>query len=142
MTTSVHQRIEPSPRVDQLAHDVIGAAIEVHRILGPGFLESVYEEALCVELHLRSIPFERQILLPLKYKDHDVGGGRLDVLVGGELLLELKAVDAMHPVHHAQLISYLRAPGLTLGLLMNFNVRLMRAGIKRIIVSDETPWRL
>ena len=111
-------------------------------MLGPGYRETVYEEALCVELHMRSIPFERQVPVRLMYKGHDVGDARIDVLVGGELLLELKSIDGMHPVHHAQVISYLRATGLTLGLLMNFNVRLMRVGIKRIVVSDETPWRL
>jgi GxxExxY protein len=128
-------KVEPDKRVDGLARAVIGAAIEVHRHLGPGFLESVYEEALEVELGLRSIPFERQKPVSVSYKEHDVGEGRVDLLVGNELLVELKAIDALAPIHKAQVISYLRAMGLHLGLLINFNVPVLRAGIQRIVLS-------
>src|SRR3989337_4468500 len=89
---------EPRAELDDLAHRVIGAAIEVHRLLGPGFLESVYEEALCVELELRSIPFKRQAVVAVEYKGHQVGESRLDLLVDDVLILELKAVDALSPV--------------------------------------------
>jgi len=128
-------RREPGAELDQLAHGVIGAAIEVHRLLGPGFLELVYEEALCVELGLRRIPFIRQAALGVDYKGHAVGEGRLDLLVGDALVVELKAVDALAPIHSAQLLSYLKATGYQLGLLINFNVPILRNGIKRVVLS-------
>ena len=128
-------KVEPTKRVDQLARVVIGAAIEVHRHLGPGFLESVYEEALMVELGLRGIPFERQKSIPVSYKGHNIGDGRVDLLVAAELLVELKAVEALAPIHKAQVISYLKAMGLHLGLLINFNVPVLRAGIQRVVLS-------
>lgn len=127
--------VEPSRRVDQLARQVIGAAIEVHRHLGPGFLESLYEEALALELALRSISFERQKAVPVRYKGREIGEGRVDLFVAGELLTELKAVDALAPIHKAQVISYLKAFGLHLDLLINFNVPVLRAGIQRVILS-------
>ncbi|NOY30122.1 MAG: GxxExxY protein [Planctomycetes bacterium] len=114
---------------------MIGAAIEVHRILGAGFLESVYEQALAVELAQRGIEFERQKPVELKYKEIVVGDARLDLLVGGQLITELKAVDAIHPIHHAQVINYLKATGFELGLLINFNVEQLRTGIKRIVLT-------
>jgi GxxExxY protein len=128
-----------------LANAVIGAAIEVHRLLGPGFLESVYEEALCHELTLRRIPFERQPTITVMYKGHSVGGGRMDLCVGGTLVVELKSVEALAPVHTAQLLSYMRAGNYQLGLLLNFNVKLLKeGGIKRLIygakpVSNPNP---
>ena len=128
-------KIEPNSRVDALARAVIGAAIEVHRILGPGYLESVYEEALALEFALRQIPFERQNPVSVIYKGHPVGASRLDFLVGGCLIVELKAVDALAPVHQAQVISYLKATGLHLGLLMNFNVPILKDGIRRMVLS-------
>ncbi|MAT70971.1 MAG: GxxExxY protein [Planctomycetaceae bacterium] len=127
---------EPSDWVDQLARAVIGAAIEVHKVLGAGFLESVYEEALCIELALRGVAFERQKPIALTYKGQPVGEARLDLLVGGELILELKAVERIHPIHKAQVINYLRATGCQLGLLLNFNVEQMREGIDRIILTQ------
>ena len=126
---------EPPVAVDRLAHQVIGAAIAVHRELGPGFLEAAYEEAMSIEMRLRGIPHVRQPLVELQYKGHPIGEQRLDFLVGGQLIVELKAVDALLPVHMAQVISYLRATGHRLGLLINFNVRAVRQGIKRIVVS-------
>ena len=128
-------RVEPSKELDELAQSVIGAAIEVHCHLGPGYLEGVYEEALAIELELRGIPFERQVPVSLDYKGHRVGEGRLDFLVGKELLVELKAVEALVPVHKAQVISYLKATGLHLGLLVNFNVSVLKGGIRRVVLS-------
>lgn len=128
-------KVEPNKDVDRLARQVIGAAIEVHRHLGPGFLESVYEEALVVELGLRGIAFERQWPVPVSYKERHVGEGRIDLLVGNELIVELKAVDGLAPIHKAQVISYLKAMGLHLGLLINFNVPVLRAGIQRVVLS-------
>ena len=121
--------------MDQLARAVISAAIEVHRILGLGFLESVYEEALCVELSLRGIEFSDRFPIAVDYKGHPVGESRLDLVVGGALVVELKAVDALGPVHSAQIISYLRATGHHLGLLINFNVPLLKEGIRRVVLS-------
>ncbi len=126
---------EPSKELDFLAHEVIGAAIEVHRLIGPGYLESVYEEALSVELNLRNIPFSRQFVISVKYKDHAVGEGRLDFMVGGKLVVELKAVDTLAPIHTAQVLSYLKATGKRLGLLINFNTPILKSGLKRIINS-------
>lgn len=107
----------------------------MHRVLGPGFLESVYEEALCVELQLRGIPFKRQPVVAVNYKGQLVGEGRLDFLVGDALIVELKAVDALASIHSAQVISYLKMTAHQLGLLINFNVPILKEGIKRIILS-------
>jgi GxxExxY protein len=126
---------EPSEEVDALAQKVIGAAIEVHRQLGPGYLESVYEEALTVELRLREIPFERQKTFAVDYKGYPIGEGRMDLLVDNRLIVELKAVQTLAPIHQAQVISYLKANGLHLGLLINFNVTLLKHGIQRVILS-------
>lgn len=126
---------EPSKELDLFAHKVIGAAIEVHRLIGPGYLESVYEEALSVELNLRNIPFTRQVIISVNYKDHAVGEGRLDFLVGGNLVVELKAVDSLAPIHTAQVLSYLKATGRQLGLLINFNTPILKNGLKRIVLS-------
>lgn len=123
--------------VERYAHEVIGTAIEAHRVLGPGFLESVYEEALDVEMKLRGMPFQRQVPFTIHYKKHDVGEGRLDFLVGGCLVVELKTVDAFGPIHMAQVLSYLKATGHTLGLLINFNVPILKNGVKRIILSPK-----
>ncbi len=127
--------VEPSQRVDELAYQVIGAAIEVHRVLGAGFLESVYEQALMVEFALRKIPFENQFPINLRYKNKPVGTAKLDFLVGGLLIVELKAVDRIIPIHNAQVINYLRATNLQLGLLINFNVSQLVDGIDRIVLT-------
>jgi len=126
---------EPDVATDRVAREVIGAALEVHRTLGPGFLESVYEEAMCVELNLRSIPFERQRAISVAYKGHAVGEGRVDLLVREVVIVELKAVDVLAPIHSAQLLSYLKTIGLELGLLVNFNVPVLKEGIKRVVWS-------
>jgi GxxExxY protein len=127
---------EPSQRADKLAHQVIGAAIEVHRILGPGYLESVYEEALAIEFELRGIPFMRQKQLIVEYKSKIAGESRFDFLVGGELIVELKAIDRIHPIHPAIVISYLKMTRLELGLIINFNVIQLKDGIKRVVLTQ------
>ena len=117
-----------------LTGKVIGAAIEVHKALGPGLLESAYEECLCHELELRSISYERQKELPIEYKGVKVDCDyRLDLLVEDKLVLELKACNALEPIHEAQLLTYLKLSGSELGLLINFNVPVLKEGIKRLI---------
>ena len=123
-------------RIERLAYMTIGAAIEVHRHLGPGFLESVYEAALAVELASRGIACQRQVIVEVNYKGIPVGEGRLDLLVDGALIVELKAVDALLPIHKAQLLSYLKAFKQPLGLLINFKVPVLRHGIHRVILSN------
>jgi GxxExxY protein len=119
---------------NELSKMIVDAAIEVHRILGPGLLESAYEEALCHELNLRGIPFERQKAMPITYKGVKLNCGyRLDLLVDGLVVVELKAVERIEPVFEAQLITYLKLTGLWLGLLLNFNVPVMKRGIRRIV---------
>ena len=125
---------EPIPAEDEkIAHEIIGAAIEVHRILGPGFLEAVYEKALIYEMQLRGLKVEWQKDILVPYKDIQLEGQRLDLLVGGRVIIELKAVTELHPIHQGQLLSYLKATGLRLGLLMNFNVPVLKDGLKRIV---------
>ena len=126
---------EPSAKVDAIAKIVVDACIEVHRTLGPGYLESVYEEALATELTLRNIPFEKQKTINVNYKGSPIGQARLDFLVDGLLVVELKAVETLAPIHTAQVISYLKATGLPLGLLVNFNTSLLKHGIKRIALT-------
>ena len=117
---------------ETLAHAVVGAALEVHRALGPGLLESAYETCLDHELAVRGIPFQRQLLAPIHYKGLELDCGyRLDFLIGERVVVELKAVDALLPLHRAQILSYLRLGGWKLGLLINFNVALIKDGIER-----------
>jgi GxxExxY protein len=129
---------EPSARVDSLARIVVDAALEVHRILGPGFLESVYEQALAIELELRGVAFVRQVPVGLAYKDRAVGQARLDFLVDRSLVVELKAVEQLAPIHVAQVISYLKATGHPLGLLVTFNVTQLRRGLRRVVLSPPS----
>jgi len=117
---------------DELTHAVIGAAIEVHRVLGPGLLESIYEEALAHEFGLRGITFERQKAVDVFYKGIIIKGQRLDFLVAGSLVLEIKSLGTLPEVALAQVLSYLRATGLRRALLINFGERLLKEGIKRI----------
>lgn len=120
---------------DPLSGAAIGAAIEVHRHLGPGLLESAYEECLCWELTQTGLAVQRQVPLPLVYKGVTLElGYRLDVVVEGSLVLELKTVDALLPIHEAQLLTYLRLSGLRKGLLLNFHTARMRDGIKRMVL--------
>ncbi len=118
--------------MDFLTEQVIAAAIEVHRILGPGLLESIYEEALCHELSLRRIPFERQKELDVIYKDKIIKGQRLDLLVFGEVVVEIKSVRKIEDVFTAQVLSYLKSTKLKWGLLINFGESRLVDGIKRI----------
>jgi len=121
---------------NRLSQLIIGAAIEVHRSLGPGLLESAYQECLCRELFLREVPFERQQSLPLEYKGIRVECSyRLDLLVGGLVIVELKSAEGIDPIHEAQLLTYLRLSGLWLGLLINFNVPVLKNGIRRIVLG-------
>ena len=119
---------------DKLSKEIIGAAIEVHRSLGPGLLESAYEECLCYELAIRGFTFERQKPLPVSYKGVKLDCGyRLDIVVGGLVILELKAINSIEPIHEAQLLTYLKLSNLKLGILINFNVTILKNGIKRIV---------
>ena len=126
---------EPDKHLDQLAHTVIGAAIEVHRTIGPGYLESVYHQALCVELKLQGIIVEKEFAISITYKGELVGEGYIDIFVERRLIVELKAVEALLPVHTAQVMSYLKATGCLLALLINFNVPVLKTGIRRIVLS-------
>ena len=120
--------------VEALIQKVIGAAIEVHKHLGPGFIESVYDTALGYELNLQKINFERQKEMDIVYKGIKIKGQRLDFLVEEQLIVELKAVDAILPIHVVQVTSYLKTTGLRIGLILNFKMRLLTAGgIKRVI---------
>lgn len=126
---------EVPPEINKLTDAVIGAAIEVHRQLGPGFLESTYHRALAIELELREVAFETEAPVQLDYKGRMIGEGRIDLLVDGQIIIELKAVDKLASIHKAQVISYLKATGHIVGLLRNFNTEVLRDGIKRVILS-------
>lgn len=122
--------------LNNLTEQIIGAAIEVHRHLGPGLLESAYETCLAYELEQLDLLVERQKALPLVYKDIRLDQGyRLDLLVEGKVIVELKVVEQITPVHEAQILSYLKFSGCEIGLLLNFNVKLFRHGIRRFIMS-------
>jgi GxxExxY protein len=123
-----------SDQLEHLIHRVIGCGITVHRTLGPGYLESCYEEAMAIEMTHQRINYERQKPFVVQYRDQRVAEGRLDFLVERELVLELKAVRAFTPVDEAQAIAYLRATGNKIALLMNFNVPILKDGIRRIIL--------
>ena len=124
--------------INDISSAIIGAAIEVHRTLGPGLLESAYEQCLAHELSLRQIPFERQNPLHIDYKAVRLDCGyRLDFLVAGLVVVEVKATDALLPIHQAQLLSYLKLGGWKLGLLINFHAPLLREGIKRVVLGLE-----
>jgi|SRR5271168_3059589 len=118
----------------ELTHQIIGAAIEVHRVLGPGLLESAYEECLAYDLKHRLIPFERQKALPLVYQDVKLDCGyRIDLLVDRRVVVELKAVENLAPIHDAVLLTYLRLSGCSIGLLINFHTVVLKDGIRRLV---------
>jgi GxxExxY protein len=128
------RRDAETPREDQITDKIIGAAIEVHRVLGPGLLESAYEECLCYELSQRGLKFERQVPLPVAYKEIKLACGyKMDLLVEGLVVVELKTVESLLAVHSAQLLSYLRLSGKPVGLLINFNSPTVKSGLKRIV---------
>ncbi len=119
----------------QITEAIIGAAIEVHRELGPGLLESAYEECFCHELHLRDLSFQRQVDLPVSYKGLKLDCGyRIDVVVENAVIVELKSIEQISPIHHAQLLTYLRLSGKKVGLLINFNVPVLKNGIVRRVL--------
>ena len=120
--------------INKLSSKIIGAAIEVHKALGPGLLEAAYEECLCYELDIRGLSFERQKSLPVTYKEQKLDCGyRLDIVVENVIIVELKSCEKIDPIHKAQLLTYLKLSGHNLGLLLNFNVSIMREGIIRIV---------
>jgi GxxExxY protein len=134
MATRSEVGFEPvSEEVDQVVRQIIGAAIEVHRHLGPGFLESVYEKALVHELGLRGLACRQQMPVTIRYKDLAISGQRLDLLVEPGIVVELKSIDALLPIHSKQVVSYLKGTGHRLGLLINFNVPVLKQGIRRIV---------
>ncbi len=127
---------EPSLEADAVARAVVDAALAVHRTLGPGLLESVYEHCLAHELETRGILVQRQALLPVTYRDTKVDAGfRVDLVVGGMVIIEIKAVEQLLAVHEAQLLTYLKLSGMPIGLLINFNVVLLKHGLRRLVRS-------
>ena len=121
--------------INDLTRQAIGAAIEVHKVLGPGLLESVYEECLCHEFGLRGIHYKRQQTIPIEYKGVQLDCGyRIDLLVENLVILELKSVDSLEPIHEAQVLTYLKLTSLKVGLLINFNLPVLREGIKRLMI--------
>jgi len=133
----MRSRVSEDPQVHSLlTQQVIGAAMEVHRALGPGLLESAYAACLAREFELKLIPYRREVALPVSFKGASVDCGyRLDFVVADCLIVEIKAVESLHPFHTAQLLTYLRISGQRLGLLINFHVPVLKAGVKRVINS-------
>lgn len=122
--------------INQLTREIIGAGIAVHRALGPGLLSSAYQKCLCQELALRGIPFQYELPIPLDYRGLRLEAGyRLDVLVAGRVVVEVKAIESIAPIHEAQLLTYLRLGGWSVGLLMNFNVVVLKDGIRRRVLN-------
>ena len=135
LTTEAQRHRENENEKDPRTAPIIGAAIEVHRALGPELLESAYEECLCHELHLRGLTFERQVPLPVSYKGlHLECGYKIDLIVEREVVLELKALETILPVHEAQLLTYLKLSGKRVGLLINFNTPVLTRGIRRFVL--------
>jgi GxxExxY protein len=129
--------VEGKEKANALSNEIIGAAIEVHRHLGPGLLESAYETCLCRELSLRNIAFDHQKPIPIEYKGIRVDNAfRVDLLVGGLVIVELKSIAKFDVIHDAQLLTYLRLSNLWLGLLLNFNVPVLKNGIKRVVLGQ------
>ncbi|MEO6726642.1 MAG: GxxExxY protein [Blastocatellia bacterium] len=125
-------------KVNDLTGMIIGAAIEVHRSLGPGLLESAYEECLCRELMLRGIKFRRQLPIPLEYKGIKLEKGYLlDLLIENTVVVEIKSVESIHPIFEAQVLTYMRLGGWKIGLLFNFNVEILKNGIRRFVLGLE-----
>ncbi len=124
--------------LNKLSYEIIGAALEVHRVLGPGLLESSYRKCLCRELEVRHVPYQKEWPLPVNYKGIRLDAGyRMDILVERQIVVEGKSVEALAPIHEAQLLTYLKIGGFKLGLLMNFNVVLLKDGIRRKIVGYD-----
>ena len=117
---------------------IIGCAIEVHKQLGPGLLESVYESALCVEFKVNSLPFTRQVGIPLYYKGELISEHRPDLIVDDKVIVEVKSVEALAPIHMAQMLTYLKVTSLNTGLILNFNSPTMKQGTRRVVLSTRT----
>lgn len=128
----VDSEMEPNAELNLITNAIIGAAIEVHRELGAGLLESLYENALASEFRRRGISYIRQVPVEVQYKGEPIGETRLDFIVESKVIVELKAVEALAPVHKAQMICYLKITKLKLGMLINFNVPVLKEGIRRI----------
>jgi len=129
--------IEPTSEHDRIARQIVDSAFAVHTTLGPGLLESAYEQCLTTGLRIRNLAVERQVLVPVIYRDTRIDAGfRMDMVVGGLVVVEAKAVEALLPIHEAQLLTYLRLSGQQLGLLINFNVTLIKNGIRRIVCTS------
>ena len=128
----VDEELEPDPNLNRLTNDIIGAAMEVHTQLKPGLLESLYEAALAIEFTRRGIPFQRQVIIPVYYKGELIGEQRLDFLVEGKVVVDLKCADQFAPIHSAQMLCYLQIANCRLGLILNFKVRSLKDGIKRV----------
>ncbi|MDQ7778368.1 MAG: GxxExxY protein [Planctomycetota bacterium] len=120
--------------IDELTEKIIGCAIEVHRHLGPGLLENTYEEAMCIELELNGLRFERQVMVPAVYKGRKIGEYRIDLIVEDSVIVEIKSVERFDPVFEAQVLTYLRIKAKKVGLLINFNSRLLKDGIRRYVL--------
>ncbi len=128
--------MDPKEQANLLSNQIIGAAIEVHKNLGPGLLESAYQAYHKHELGLRTVPVETEVALPLQYKGVKLDCGyRMDEAVGGLVVVEIKSVERLEPIHEAQLLTYLRLSGLWLGLLINFSVPVLKQGIKRLVLG-------
>jgi GxxExxY protein len=139
-TPSNREGAETRRKMDELSGRIIGGAIEVHRALGPGLLESMYEECLSHEMSLQGMTFERQKPLPIVYKGVEMECGyRIDFLVQEQVVVEIKVVDALHPIHHAQLLTYLKVGSWQIGLLINFNVPVLKRGLQRVVLNYSDP---
>jgi GxxExxY protein len=128
--------------VDTVTRAIIGSAIEVHKVLGPGLLESAYELALAIELAARGVAFDRQIRCPIFYRGHCIGDYRLDFMVADLVAVEIKSVEAIRPVFVAQMLTYLRATERHTGLILNFNVDCLRNGVRRVMLRDSPDTRI
>jgi GxxExxY protein len=132
--TEINQGIATERRENEISGKIIGAAIEVHKKLGPGLLESAYEECLCCEMQLRGIKFKRQVPLRLNYKGAVLDCGyRLDLLVEDKVIVELKSIEGLEPIHEAQMLTYLKLRNAWLGLIINFNVIMLKDGVRRLV---------
>jgi GxxExxY protein len=141
LTAEDAEAAETMKNLNGLTDAIIGAAMEVHRTLGPGLLESTYEMCLCRELSIRGIPFQRQVPIAVEYKGVKLDCGyRADIVVDETILVEIKAIDSLLSIHDAQLLSYLKLGGWKIGLLINFNVELLKRGLRRRVLglSEET----
>jgi len=132
MDEFVDEEMEPDAALNQITNAVIGACIAVHRELGPPYSEEIYEEALAMEFDARNISYSRQHKIEVHYRGRVIGTGRIDFLIERQVIVELKTVDQLAPVHTAQVISYLRTTGCRLGLLINFRTKMLKDGIRRI----------